>query len=190
MKITETIEVESPIDAVWALFENVPELAQCLPGAELTEDKGEGVYSGKVSAKLGPMTANFEGDATVTTDPASKSGSVNGKGTDRSGGSVGQVKMEFSMVEQAGGTVVEVDADVILSGAAAQFGRTGLIKEMSNRLIAEFVSCLEAKLNAETEEAAAEVQAAEVKGFSLFLSSLVATIVNFFKRLLGKGEDE
>lgn len=190
MKITETIQVASPIEKVWTLFENVPELAQCLPGAELTEEKGEGVYAGKVSAKLGPMTANFEGEATVTSDADSKSGSVNGKGTDRSGGSVGQVKMNYAMASSdGGGTVVEVDADVILSGAAAQFGRTGLIKEMSNRLIAEFVSCVEAKLTAETAEEAAEVQAAEVKGFSLFLSSLVATITNFFKRLLGRGDE-
>lgn len=190
MKITETIRVASPIDRVWALFENVPELAQCLPGAELTEDKGDGTYSGKVSAKLGPMTANFEGDATVTSDADSKRGSVNGKGTDRSGGSVGQVKMAYSMMSSdEGGTVVEVDADVILSGAAAQFGRTGLIKEMSNRLIAEFVGCVEAKLTAETPEEAAEVQAADVKGFSLFLSSLAATIVEFFKRLFGRGGD-
>ena len=190
MKITETIDVAIPIDSVWALFENVPELAQCLPGAELTDDKGEGLYAGKVSAKLGPMTANFEGEATVTSDAGSRTGSVNGKGTDRSGGSVGQVKMNYSMVSSdSGGTLVEVDADVILSGAAAQFGRTGLIKEMSNRLISEFVACVEAKLAAETEEEAAEVQAAEVKGFSLFLSSLVATVVNFFKRLFsGRSE--
>lgn len=189
MKITETIQVDAPIDQVWALFENVPELAQCLPGAELTEDRGDGVYGGKVAAKLGPMTANFEGEATVTSDPTTKSGAVNGKGTDRSGGSVGQVKMNYSMQSQNGGTVVEVDADVVLSGAAAQFGRTGLIKEMSNRLIGDFVTCVEAKLTAETPEEAAEVQAAEVKGFSLFLSSLLATIVNFVKRLLGRSEE-
>lgn len=189
MKITETIEVDSPIDRVWALFEDVPELAQCLPGAELTEDKGDGMYSGKVSAKLGPMTANFEGDATVTSDAETHTGSVNGKGTDRSGGSVGQVKMSYSMAADNGGTVVEVDADVILSGAAAQFGRTGLIKEMSSRLIGEFVSCVEAKLTADTEEEASQVQAADVKGFSLFLASLGATIVNFFKRLFGGGDE-
>lgn len=190
MKINETIEVDSPIEEVWELFENVPELAQCLPGAELTEDKGDGNYAGKVSAKLGPMTANFEGDATVTSDADAKTGSVNGKGTDRSGGSVGQVKMNYSMSEQNGGTVVEVDADVILSGAAAQFGRTGLIKEMSNRLIGEFVTCVEAKLTAETEEEAAQVQASDVKGFSLFLTSLVSAVGNFLKRLFGGDDDE
>ena len=185
MKITEVIEVGAGIDEVWALFQDVPELARCLPGAELTEDKGDGVYAGSVAAKLGPMTATFEGEATVTSDEAARTGAVNGKGMDKRGGSVGQVKMQYSMAPTDSGTSINVDADVILSGAAAQFGRTGLIKEMSNRLIGEFVSCVEAKLAAETVEEAAEVAAGEVQGFSLFFSSLISTIVDFFKRIFG-----
>lgn len=186
MKIIEVIEVGRDIDQVWALFQDIPALASCLPGAALTEDKGDGVYAGSVGAKLGPMTANFEGEATVTSDAEGRTGSVNGKGMDRRGGSVGQVKMNYAMEPVDGGTKITVDADVILSGAAAQFGRTGLIKEMSSRLIGEFVNCVEAKLAAETEEAAAEVQAAEVQGVSLFFSSLIATVVDFFKRLMGR----
>ncbi len=187
MRIEETVEVGRSVEQVWALFTDVPELARCLPGAELTEDKGDGVYAGSVSAKLGPMTAKFEGEATVASDEASRSGSVKGRGTDRSGGSVGQVAMAYSLVPgEAGGTTINVEADVILSGAAAQFGRTGLVKEMSSRLIGEFVRCVEAKLAAETPEEAAEVQAEEVKGFSLFLSSLAGTIARFFRGLFRK----
>jgi len=187
VKINETIEVKRDPAAVWELFQNIPELAQCLPGAELTEDRGDGTYAGKVSAKLGPMTQTFEGEATVEVDPASRSGSVNGKGVDKSGGSVGQVKMKYAIEATDVGTRVDVEADVLLSGAAAQFGRTGLIKEMSNRLIAEFVKCIEAKLAAGSKEEAALVQASEVKGFSLFLSSLIAAITKFFKRMFGGG---
>ena len=84
----------------------------------------------------------------------------------------GSVNVDYSIDPGDEGTVVTVDADVHLSGAAAQFGRTGLIKEMSTRLIDEFVHCVEAKLSAETEEEAAEITAGEVKGLSLFLSSM------------------
>ena len=187
MKIIEVIEVQRDPGSVWELFQNVPELALCLPGAEITEHKDDGSYVGKVSAKLGPMTATFEGEATVESDPASRSGSVNGKGVDRSGGSVGQVKVKYQVEPTDGGTRVTVDADVLLSGAAAQFGRTGLIKEMSNRLIGEFVSCVEAKLAAGSAEEASEITAGEVKGFSLFISSLFSSIGKFFKRLFGGG---
>ena len=185
MKITEVIEVNSSPDRVWELFQDVPTLATCLPGAELTEDKGDGSYAGNVSVKLGPMTATFEGTAAVEADPASKSGTVNGKGVDRRGGSQGQMKMKYSVEPTDLGTKVTVDADVMLAGAAAQFGRTGLIQEMSKRLIGEFVECVEGKLAAETVEEAAEISAGEVRGFSLFLSSLVAAIRRFFKRLFG-----
>lgn len=190
MKITEVIEVGRDIDQVWALFQDIPELARCLPGAELTDDKGDGVYAGSVGAKLGPMTATFEGEATVASDAETRTGSVNGKGMDKRGGSVGQVKMTYGMESVEAGTQITVDADVILSGAAAQFGRTGLIKEMSSRLITEFVACVEAKLAAETVEEAAEVEAADVQGVSLFFSSLISTIVGFFKRLFGGSTDD
>jgi carbon monoxide dehydrogenase subunit G len=157
----------------------------CLPGAELTEAKGDNVYAGNVSVKLGPMTAKFEGEATVASDVAARTGSVNGKGVDKRGGSVGQVKVAYALEQVGGRTRVTVDADVLLSGAAAQFGRTGLIKEMSSRLIGEFVSCLEAKLAASSNEEAAQVRAGDVKGFSLFFASLLAGIGRFFKRLFG-----
>ena len=90
--------------------------------------------------------------------------------------------VQYALEPFEGGTRVTVDADVILSGAAAQFGRTGLIKEMSRRLIGTFVECLEAKLSAETEDEASQIKAAEVKGFSLFLKSLISWIGNVFKR--------
>ncbi len=186
MKINQEFTVTKSVDAVWDFFQDIGAVAQCLPGAELTEDRGDGTYAGKVEAKLGPMTATFEGDAIVTPDPATKSGHISGKGADRRGGSRGQVAVDYRLESEAGGTHVFVDADVTLSGSAAQFGRTGLIKEISNRLVAEFVLCLEGKLGAETIEEAEAVSASEVQPAALVVSSLWAAIVNFFKRLFGK----
>jgi len=186
VKINEVIEVASSPEKVWDLFQDVPTLATCLPGAELTEDMGDGKYAGAVSVKLGPMTAVFEGQANVEADPATQTGNVAGKGVDKRGGSQGQMKMSYTVEATEGGTRVTVDADVMLAGAAAQFGRTGLIQEMSKRLIGEFVDCVEAKLAAETVEEAAQVRAGEVKGASLFFSSLLSMITRFFKRLFGR----
>ena len=186
MKITNEFEVARPVDTVWEFFQDVPSVAQCLPGAELTDDKGDGVFAGSMAVKLGPMSAHFEGEATVTPDPAGKSATISGKGADRRGGSRAQVKVDYRLDAIGSGTKVSVDADVTLSGSAAQFGRTGLINEMSSRLIGEFVECLEKKLAAATPEEAAAVVAGEVKGISLFLASLAAWIGKFFKRLLGR----
>lgn len=187
MKITQEFEVQRSVDTVWDFFQDVPSVAQCLPGAELTQANADGTYEGNIGVKLGPMTASFEGQATVTTDQAARTGHIEGKGVDRRGGSRGQVKVDYTLTEVEGATKVAVDADVMLSGSAAQFGRTGLINEMSNRLIGEFVECLEAKLAATTEVEAEAITAGEVNGFTLFLQSVLSPVVKFFRRVFGGG---
>lgn len=182
MKISHEFTVSRPTQAVWDFFQNVPEVAKCLPGAEVTSNGGDGTYAGKVSVKLGPMSATFDGQATVAADASTHTGTIDGKGTDRRGGSRGAVKVVYALHPDGAGTKVNIDADVTLSGAAAQFGRSGLINEMSNRLIGEFVGCVEGKLAAGSAEEAAEIKAGEVRGLSLFWSSLLAWVRGLFGR--------
>lgn len=182
MKVSQEFVVARPTAVVWDFFQDVPSVADCLPGAELTGQNEDGSYEGQLSAKMGPMTATFEGSAVVSPDPGGRSASIEGKGVDKRGGSRGQVKVVYNIADHESGAQVNVDADVTLSGPAAQFGRTGLINEMSKRLIGDFVSCLEAKLEAETPEEAEAVQASDVKGISLFFASLWT----WFKGLFGR----
>lgn len=146
MEIKQSFTVARPLDVVWALFQDVPAVATCMPGAELTADKGGGAYAGKVGIRLGPFNAAFEGEAELTTDPATHSGRLEGRGTDKRGGSRSKLVMAYRMSEAAGGTKVDVDADVQLAGPIAQFGRTGIITETANVLIQQFVQNVEAKL--------------------------------------------
>lgn len=174
MKIENEFTVGRPIDDVWEFFQDIPAVADCLPGAKLSEHKGGDKYAGSVSMKLGPMTATFEGEATIESDSAARSAVISGKGVDKRGGSRGQVKVNYALsAVDASSTTVGIDADVMLSGPAAQFGRTGLINEISKRLIGEFVNCLEGKLGASSAEEAAEVKAdADVNGIALFFAGL------------------
>lgn len=182
MKITQQITVARDAETVWAFFQDVPAVAECLPGAELKSVNEDGTYDGQLSVKLGPMTASFEGTATVSPDPANKSATIQGKGVDKRGGSRGQVKMNYVVKAGDTGSVVDIDADVTLSGPAAQFGRTGLINEISKRLIEDFANCLEGKLSAETPEEASSIKAREVKGISLFLASLWSWFTGWFRK--------
>lgn len=180
MRISQEFVVGRPPDDVWTFFQDVPSVAQCLPGAELTDQNEDGSYEGNLSVKLGPMTAAFEGTAVITPDEANRSATIDGKGVDKKGGSRGQVKVVYAIAEAEEGSKVNVDADVTLSGPVAQFGRTGLINEMSKRLIGEFVTCLEGKLGAATEDEAESIKASEVRGISLFFSSLWSWIRRLF----------
>jgi uncharacterized protein len=183
LQITHEFEVARPVDTVWEMFQDVPSVAQCLPGATLTADKGNNVYAGSIAVKLGPMAVTFEGEATITHDRANRSALIDGRGVDKKGGSRGQVKVTYTLTPTGtGGTKALIDADVTLAGPAAQFGRTGLINEMSKRLIGDFASCLEAKMAAPTEAAAEAIVAPDVKPISLLWSSFVAWIRRLFGR--------
>ncbi|MDP9496013.1 MAG: SRPBCC family protein [Actinomycetota bacterium] len=185
MNIKQEFVVARPTNVVWDFFQDVPDVAQCLPGANLTGQDEDGSYQGNLSMKLGPMAAAFEGNCVVTPDHAALSATIEGKGIDKKGGSRGQVKVVYTITAEGTGSKVLVDADVTLSGPAAQFGRTGLINEMSKRLIGEFVDCLEAKLAAPTEDEAHAIAAGEVRGISLFFTS----VWSWFKGLFSRGEE-
>lgn len=183
MNVTEHFVVSQPVDAVWSLFQDVPELARCLPGAELTEDHGDGTYEGSVSVKLGPISASFVGKATVEFDHDANTIAIKGRGVDRSGGSQGRVDVGVDLVgTDEGHTSVTIAAAVQLAGPIAQFGRTGLVNEVSKRLIDEFSDCVHAKLDAASPEVAEAITAPEVHGLSLFFASLWATVRGWFRK--------
>lgn len=186
MRFRNAFVVGRDIQSVWELFEDAASVVQCMPGAELTAERGDGVYAGLVSVKLGPLNPTFEGEATTVYDAALREIRLDGSGIDRKGGSRGRVSVLAGLHEDNGSTTVAVDANITLSGAAARFGRTGLMEEMANRLITEFVSCLEAKLAADTKVAAADVRADEVRGFSLLLASIGGWFSRMLRRLRGR----
>lgn len=148
MKIHQEFDVDIERTRVWAFFHDVSAVAECLPGATLTGRSEDGRYLGTLSARLGPISASFEGEAVVSFDDAAQTATIEGTGDDRKAGSRGQVSVLCTLVESGNGTHVDLEADVLLFGAAAQFGRTGLISEVSRRLIKDFSAAIETRLNA------------------------------------------
>lgn len=184
MKITKSFEVHSPIQSVWDLLQDIPTIAQCLPGAELTESPGPNHHKGKVAVAIGPMSAMFEGEAQITPNPDEYRGLIEGAGTDSRGGNKGELTMNYQLVSvDPGTTSVAIDVDVELSGPVAKFGRTGLMEEIADRLIGDFSSCIDAKLAAATPEEAEAVVAKKISGVSLFFSSLGSWLSGLLRKL-------
>ena len=140
MQIKQSVTVKRPRDEVWALFQDIPTIAGCMPGAELTRDDGDGAYAGIVSIKLGPFKAAFEGEVQHTPDPATFSGKAEGRGIDKKGGSRSRMTMTYVLVDKADATDLAIDAEVQLSGPVAQFGRPGIVSETAKLLIQQFVA--------------------------------------------------
>ena len=120
MKIANTFTVPRPRDKVWNLFQDVPRVATCIPGTQITEDLGEGKFKGRVEVKLGPITTAFEGDAQHAADTSSWSGTILGNGRDRGAGSRAKFSTVYRLAEVPGGTEVIVESDISLAGAVAQ----------------------------------------------------------------------
>lgn len=195
MQITQSFKVARPLPAVWALFQDIPEIARCMPGAELIEDKGDGNYLGRVGIKLGPFNASFEGEAKVKVDAAAHTGHVEGKGMDKRGGSRSKLVMDYGLSESGDLTAVDIKADLQLSGPVAQFGRTGVITETANVLIAQFARNIEQKLApAETVASPAieaktvnEAKPAPAPANQISIAALISALVSsFFRRLFGR----
>jgi carbon monoxide dehydrogenase subunit G len=159
MKLHQEFTIAHPLDEVWRFFRDVPRVAGCLPGAEYLGSKDDGQYLGKVSAKVGPFQASFEGEATVHYDEEEKSVRLEGKGVDRKGASRGKMSMNCLLLPSGDLTGVVVDSDIQLSGTIAQFGRTGLISEVANALVANFVRNAEAELGSHSTALGADSEA-------------------------------
>ena len=62
MDLNHEFIVNVPIAKAWTILTNLELIAPCLPGAELTEVRGDNYY-GIVKVKVVPIVAKFEGRA-------------------------------------------------------------------------------------------------------------------------------
>lgn len=148
MKITHAIEVDQSIDDVWEFCQNVPQVAACLPGAELNQEIGPDEYAGNVGISMGPVKMKFAGNARITErDHDTKTLVIDASGSDERGQSQANLGLTVRLVPTAGGTRLEVEQDLQLAGAAAQYGR-GMIGDVSQVLMSDFADNMQVRLDA------------------------------------------
>jgi len=146
MRIEQLVSVQRPVDEVWRLLKDVPAVVACIPGAELGEQLSDGTYRGAFRVKVGALTARIEGEGRLQFDDAQRSGSIEGKGVDRRGGSRAAATMSFNVKEAPAGALIAVAAELTLAGPLSQIGRTGLIEDVAKRLTEDFSAALTARL--------------------------------------------
>lgn len=148
MLIKDTFEVASPVDKVWAFFGDIPQVAACLSGTELTQDLGGGAYLGTVAIRMGPVRMAFDGTATVTErNDAVKRMVIDASGADAKGRGQAAMALTASLVPVPLGTRAEMSMDLQLSGAAAQYGR-GMVSDVTAILMRDFAANMQRRLAA------------------------------------------
>lgn len=190
MKLNQEFEVARSLADVWEFFKDIPTVAGCLPGAEYDGLGDDGKHNGKMSMKVGPFQTSFVGVADVTYDDATHEINLSGKGVDKKGSSRGKMSMVCTLEANGASTKASVDADVHLSGSIAQIGRTGIIEEIANLLVADFVRNVEAALavpesvdvNDENKKPSPMPASGSVSGFGLLMRALKAWVGSIFKK--------
>ena len=148
MLIKNDFEVAEPVDKVWRFFDDIPQVAACLPGAELTEDLGDDKYRGKVAIRMGPVKLQFAGTAEIKErDDEAKRIVVDAAGADEKGRGQAAMLVTATLASTASGTKVEVAQDLQLSGAAAQYGR-GMISDVTAVLMRDFATNMQNRITA------------------------------------------
>jgi carbon monoxide dehydrogenase subunit G len=155
MKLEHQFQVEAPIDRVWEALIDVERVAPCLPGAEITEAGEEGTYRGNFTVKLGPTTAAYRGELHMeSVDEAARTVTMKASGQDKRGQGGAKATIVSVMTQEGEATKVAVVTDFTITGRLARFGRGGMIKDISNRLLADFSDCLASTIEATPAEPA------------------------------------
>lgn len=146
MELTHTFTVPVDRDTAWAAFQDIGSVAECFPGASVTSTEGDS-FKGTVKVKLGPIALQYAGSGEfVDRDATAYRMAIKARGRDKRGNGTAGAAVVATFADAGGGsTRVEVATDLNITGRPAQFGR-GVIQDVSDRLLGQFVQCLESKV--------------------------------------------
>jgi carbon monoxide dehydrogenase subunit G len=154
MKIANQFTVSAPIEKAWDVLSDLEQVIPLMPGAALTGHEGDD-YMGKVKVKVGPVTSEFSGKVRfVEHDRGQYRAVIDAKGKETRGTGNAAATVTAQLHEEGGRTSVTVDTDLKIVGKLAQFG-SGMLQQVSEKLLGQFVESLEAELAGESVAAPA-----------------------------------
>ena len=182
MLITNDFEVAKPVAAVWDFFGDIPRVASCLPGAELTETLGDDKYGGRVAVRMGPVRLQFAGTAEITErDEAAKRIVVHAAGAEERGRGQANMVVSATLAPAGSGTKVAVSQDLQLAGAAAQYGR-GMIADVTAVLMRDFATNLARQITAAERGETVQAAAAPAGGFAIGMRAALMALRRVYRR--------
>jgi carbon-monoxide dehydrogenase small subunit len=176
--------VAHPPAKVFALFDDIVAVAACLPGATLTGTPRPERVEGAIKVKIGPISANFNGVARVERDERNLAGRILGIGNDQRSRSTTQGEIRYRLVPENEGTATRVELAIgySLTGVLAQVGRSGLVRDLAARLVAEFARNLDRRLSGDTTSLPGTAE--DLNGISLILGLLRDRAERMLQRLI------
>jgi uncharacterized protein len=164
MDMSGEYRIPAPRQTVWEALNDPEVLKAALPGCEELTADGENGFAAKVRAKVGPVSARFQGKVKLLDLDPPNGYRIEGEGT---GGAAGFAKggATVSLAEDGSDTVLTYQANASVGGKLAQIGSRlidGTAKKMADDFFAKFTEIVSAKAGGGAAEAASpDVQAAQ-----------------------------
>jgi carbon monoxide dehydrogenase subunit G len=147
--ISTRFELSAPIETAWAYLLDVQKVANCVPGGSLTNVVDDHTYDGKIEIRLGPIAVGYRGRVTLQNiDVAAHRLQIKAQGVESRGRGGASSTTTAELTENGAGTSVVMNTELQVSGVVAQFGRSGIMQEVAQRLTQRFGSCVEQQLKA------------------------------------------
>jgi uncharacterized protein len=182
MLISNDFEVAQPVSKVWEFFGDIPRVAACLPGAQLTENLGDDKFGGRVAIKMGPVRLQFVGTAEITErDETARRIVVHAAGADERGRGQASMVVTAALAPAGSGTKVAVTQDLQLAGAAAQYGR-GMISDVTAVLMRDFSTNMASQIAAAERGETVQAAAAPAGGLAIGLRAALMALRRVFRR--------
>jgi carbon monoxide dehydrogenase subunit G len=197
IKIEKTFQVQEPLESVWAFISDPRKVANCLPGAQITETVDDRTFKGVIKIQVGPSVTDYKGQVHIERiDKEQHEIEFVGKGQDVRGKGSASMKMTGSVrALPDGNTEVGSVAEVNVVGLLAQMGGR-MIQEVSNQMFAQFTANFTARLQQERtasgDPAAAQAGAEDAKPIQavpILLSAARDSVAGSIRRMF-KGSNE
>ncbi len=147
MELTHDFIVPADVESTWATFMDLEKVGGCFPGATVTDVSGDS-FSGTVKVKLGPIALQYAGSGSfIERDDAAKRAVIEAKGKDKRGNGTAGATVTMQLAPSAEGTRVDVATELQITGKPAQFGR-GVMQDVSDKLLQQFIGCIEGQFAA------------------------------------------
>jgi len=148
IQISQSFRVDRPREEVWRFFADIEGVVSCLPGARLNGPPVDNHVQGQFTVKLGPIAASFSGKARIERNDESYSGTILGGGQDARASSraIGEIGYRLTALDAGAATKVDLEIRALIAGPLAQFGRSGIVEDLTKRIVDTFSSNMEARL--------------------------------------------
>ena len=151
VKAEKNIKLNQDPDMIWKCMIDPSFMVKSVPGAELTEQLDERNFKGKISIKIGPVTAKFNGEAEFTKlEESDYELTMEGKGIDTSGKGGANMTMNIKLSKlEDGGTEMQSSMSLSITGRLAQFGAR-MIVAVNNKMFDQWAKSFTELLNEQT----------------------------------------